>query len=289
MQVGNIYREAEQELRKFVETRETSSIEAYSIVSFVINKEKSFLLTYPEFEISEDDVIKIRDLVKSRLTGIPLAYILGVKEFWSLPLKVTPDTLIPRPDTETAVEQALLRSEVILGKLAQEKLHILDMGTGTGAIALALKKELPEATIDAIDYSDAALEVAKFNSENLGLAINVKNSNWFENLKAHHQYHIIVSNPPYIAQNDPHLQNGDVRFEPKTALIAPMQGVYDILNIVKEAHKFLADSGWLIIEHGYQQGSDVRNLFTQAGFTSIETIKDLGYNDRVTVGCLKYK
>jgi release factor glutamine methyltransferase len=289
MQVGHIYREAEQELREFVEARETSSIEAYSIVSFVINKEKSFLLTYPEYEISDSDVETIRNLVKDRLKGEPLAYILGLKEFWSLPLKVTKDTLIPRPDTETVVEQALLKIQNFKENVVEEKLHILDMGTGSGAIALALKKELPNATIDAIDYSEGAVAVAKFNSENLKLPINVKNSDWFEKIKPQHQYHVIASNPPYIAQNDPHLKSGDVQFEPTTALIAPMQGLYDILNIIREAGKFLVDGGWLIIEHGYQQASDVRGLFNQAGFTNIETIKDLGYNDRVTLGCFKYK
>lgn len=287
MQASEVYGEAMRQLNEMLQDRESSSIEAYFIVSEVLQKNKSFILTYPEYEVSDDLYQKIRDIVTERLTGRPLAYILCKREFWSMELKVNEHTLIPRPDTETLVEQAL----VCVDRLqVSSTLRILDLGTGTGAVALALKSELKErAMIDAVDYSEEALKVAAYNSEKLNLPINLINSDWYDNIKARHQYHIIVSNPPYIAGNDPHLTKGDVRFEPKTALVAPMQGLYDLLNIVRGAEKYLANGGFLLLEHGYNQGGEVRNLMRDANFTQVETVKDLGYNDRVTLGCLKYK
>ena len=286
MQIGIVYREALGKLNDFLKDREVSSIEAYFIVSDVLKKDKTFLLTYPEYEISEDDYQKINDIVNERISGRPLAHILGKREFWSLNLKVNEHTLIPRPDTETLVEQALLCAD----KFAPDvKLRILDLGTGTGAVALALKSELPDAVVDAVDYSEEALKVAEYNSSNLNLPVNFIHSDWFSKIKARHQYHIIVSNPPYIAEGDPHLNQGDVRFEPRTALVAPMQGLYDILNIIRHSGEYLANNGYLLLEHGYQQAGDVKLLMNYAGFTQVETVKDLGYNDRVTLGCFNYK
>lgn len=285
MQIGEIYKETELVLRDFLGNKEASSIEAYCLVSFVLNKEKSFLLTYPEYEISEEDATRIKGFLKERLTGKPIAYILGVREFWSLPLKVNEHTLIPRPDTETVVEQALLKASEF--NIPENKLHILDMGTGSGAIALAIKSELKKAKITALDYSEEALKVAEENSRNLGLDITFVKSDWFSTLKERHQFHIIVANPPYICDGDPHLLTGDVRFEPKSALVAPMQGLLDLLNIIRDANKYLANGGYLILEHGYRQGSDVRSLMFSAGFTKVETVQDLGYNERVTLGCIK--
>ena len=256
MQASEVYGEAMRQLNEMLQDRESSSIEAYFIVSEVLQKNKSFILTYPEYEVSDDLYQKIRDIVTERLTGRPLAHILGKREFWSMELKVNEHTLIPRPDTETLVEQAL----VCVDRLqVSSTLRILDLGTGTGAVALALKSELKErAMIDAVDYSEEALKVAAYNSEKLNLPINLINSDWYDNIKARHQYHIIVSNPPYIAGNDPHLTKG-------------------------------ANGGFLLLEHGYNQGGEVRNLMRDANFTQVETVKDLGYNDRVTLGCLKYK
>lgn len=286
MQAGEIYRESEKILRSFTNSREVSSIEAYCLVSHVLNREKSYLLTHPEEEISPDNVELIREMTRKRLTGVPIAYIVGWREFWSLRLKITPDTLIPRPDTETVVDQALIRASLLKAKNPGRTLRILDMGTGSGAIALALKKELPDAEVDAIDYSDAALQVAQENSDALGLPVHFWNSDWFKNIKAGHQYDIIVSNPPYIAQDDAHLTKGDLRFEPKTALVAPMGGLYDIITILHQAANYMRPDSWIIIEHGFQQGPDVRNLFRDACFSSVDTIRDLGNNERVTVGAL---
>ncbi len=289
MQVGQYVKKMVAALQSYVESRETASIEAYAILVYVLKKSQAHLLAYPEEGITEKEQELIDRLIAKRLTGIPMAYILGTKEFWSLPLKVTTDTLIPRSDTETVVEQALLAADEILTNLPQEKLHILDLGTGTGAIALALKSELKHAHVDAIDVNSATLEVARENAANLGLEVNFKVSDWFSSIKQQHQYHIIVANPPYISQDDPHLNQGDVRFEPKRALVAPMNGLYDILNIIKEAEKYLVNKGFLIIEHGFMQGSSVRKLFQTANFTDIATKKDLGYNDRVTLGRCQYK
>lgn len=282
MQLGECFRKIVNDLNTYVESRETSSIEAYAILAKVLNKTQAHLLAFPEEEITDEQIARIEKLVAKRLSGLPLAYIIGTKEFWSLPLKVTKDTLIPRPDTETIVEQALLVAQEF--NIPQSKLRILDMGTGSGAIALALKSELKDAHVDALDESKEALEVAKENAKNLNLHVNFIHSDWFKALKAQHQYHIIVSNPPYIAQEDPHLKQGDVRFEPQRALVAPMNGLYDILNIIKEADKYLTNNGYLLIEHGYMQANDVRKLFMTANFKDIATKKDLGYNDRVTFG-----
>ncbi|WP_405349390.1 peptide chain release factor N(5)-glutamine methyltransferase [Ruminobacter amylophilus] len=286
MQIGAVYREALQKLNAFLNDREVSSIEAYFIVSEVLKKDKTFLLTYPEYDISDKEYDSIQKIVNERLSGRPIAHILGKREFWSLNLKVNEHTLIPRPDTETLVEQALLCASKFDSGV---RLRILDLGTGTGAVALALKSELPDAVVDAVDYSEEALKVAEFNSTNLNLPINLINSDWFSKIKARHQYHLIVSNPPYIADNDPHLKEGDVRFEPRTALVAPMNGLYDILNIVRKSGDYLANNGYLLLEHGYQQAGDVKLLMNYAGFTQVETVKDLGYNDRVTLGCFNYK
>lgn len=288
MQLGEIYRNLANSLITLVETKEVASIEAYAILSYVLQKPHSFLLAYQDLKITKKQEDYINKLLKERLTGKPMAYILGVREFWSLPLKVTKDTLIPRPDTETIVEQALLIADEIMHEKPQTKLRILDLGTGTGAIALALKSELKNATVDAIDVSLEALNVAKENSEKLKLEINLKQSDWFKNIRAQHQYHIIVSNPPYIADTDPHLNQGDVSFEPKLALVAQMNGFYDILNIIKETHNYLAHQGWLLIEHGYMQGSNVRQLFNTANFKKVSTKRDLGYNERVTYGQIEF-
>ncbi len=287
MKTGEIYKEAEQTLRPFTGQREVSSIEAYCLVSHVLNKDKSYLLTYPDEEVPADKVEQIRELVKVRLSGKPIAYILGWREFWSLKLKVTEDTLIPRPDSESVVDQAILKINELVTKKSIKDIRILDLGTGTGALALALKKEYPEADVNAIDYSEGALKVASENSKNLNLPVKIWNSDWFKSIDDNDMYDVIVSNPPYIEQDDPHLQEGDVRFEPRTSLVAPMNGLKDLLDVIHGSVKHLNDGGWLIVEHGYQQGPDVRHLFMDAGYTAVETVRDLGNNERVTLGCLK--
>jgi release factor glutamine methyltransferase len=206
-----------------------------------------------------------------------------------LDLLVTPDTLIPRPDTETLVEVALAKippneTTQNLSFLLNDELAILDLGTGTGAIALAIAKNRPQARVKAVEASYSALEVAKKNAQNLSINnIEFVLSNWFESL-ANQRFDVIVSNPPYIEEQDVHLTQGDLRFEPTSALASGADGLDDIRQIINDCLIYLNPQGWLMLEHGYNQAEQVSDLMADAGLINIETIKDLGNNDRVTIG-----
>ncbi|MGL5536263.1 MAG: peptide chain release factor N(5)-glutamine methyltransferase, partial [Aeromonas veronii] len=217
-----------------------------------------------------------------RLNGEPIAHLVGEREFWSLPLKVSPATLIPRPDTEVLVEQALTR-------IPQGPCAVLDLGTGTGAIALALKSERPEVDVWAVDRMADAAALARENSAALGLPIEVRDGSWFEPLGEPDRdntprFAVIVSNPPYIDGADPHLEQGDVRFEPRSALVADDAGLADIRHIVAHAPAYLLTDGWLLLEHGWDQGEAVRQLLRDGGYREVATVRDYGDNDRVTLG-----
>ena len=234
------------------------------------------LLTFKQkIKLSKEQEDKFFSLINKRKSGYPIAYILGYKEFFGLRLKVTEDTLIPRPDTETLVEKALAFNPQ--GK-------VLDLGTGTGAIILALKSEL-KASIDAyaVDLSKKALEVASFNSQKLNLPVTFIQSNWFSKL-GDLKFSMIVSNPPYIQKDDIHLTQTSLPFEPIQALTSDDDGLLDIKLICKEAKKHLENGVPLLIEHGFNQGEKVRAIFTEQGYKNVATIKDLGGNDRVTFG-----
>ncbi len=208
-----------------------------------------------------------------------MAHILGYWYFWDFKLAVAPCTLIPRPDTELLVEQSLA-----LALPANSK--VLDLGTGTGAIALALAKEKPNWTVTGVDLQPDAVALAKQNVQLLALAnCQIKQSSWFEAV-AGEQFDLIVSNPPYIDAEDPHLALGDVRFEPDSALVAPEQGLADIRHICIQAPQFLTPSGWLWLEHGYQQSDAVQQILTAAGFTSVQSVKDYGDQWRISGGQL---
>lgn len=212
--------------------------------------------------------------------GKPLAYVLGEQEFWSLKLKVTPDTLIPRPDTEILVEQALALIQ------PDVSVQVLDLGTGSGAIALSIAKERPQADVIATDFSTAALEVAQQNA----LSNQIKNvqflqGSWYAALEQQLQFDVIVSNPPYIDEQDRHLL--DLSHEPITALTAKNQGLADLQVIVAQAPQWLKAAGWLLVEHGFDQAQAVQALFVDAGFGDVRTVKDYGGNDRVTLGWVK--
>ena len=239
---------------------------------------RTYLFTWPEKILSTADIIGFRELFQQRQNGLPIAHILGEREFWGLNLKVTADTLIPRPDTETLVEQALQ----LLGEYQKPK--ILDLGTGTGAIALALKSEFAQSEVTAIDFSAKALAIAKENSQILQLPITCIESAWFQALPTEAKFDLIVSNPPYIEENDPHLTQGDVRFEPITALTSGKDGLEDIRLIAKGATKHLSTNGWLVIEHGYNQALAVQQILQENGFSQVASRKDYGNNDRVTYG-----
>ena len=246
-----------------------------------LNKDRTFLHAWPEHLLSQEQLNTFQQQLEQRLQGKPIAHILGERGFWSLSLKVTTDTLIPRPDTERLVELALERIP------EKSKWTILDLGTGTGAIALSLAKEHPSSFITATDQSLAAIDVAKHNAEVNNISnVEFIQSDWFSNLE-NQQFDIIVSNPPYIKENDPHLKQGDVRFEPLSALTSGPDGLNDIRVIIKESKNHLTENGVLLIEHGYDQASDVCELLKQADFTNVNNFKDYNENPRVSIGYIK--
>ncbi|WP_166251707.1 peptide chain release factor N(5)-glutamine methyltransferase [Marinobacter salicampi] len=214
--------------------------------------------------------------VEERRRGRPIAHILGEQGFWSLSLVVNDATLIPRPDTECLVEAALA-----LALPAQA--HVLDLGTGTGAIALALASERPSWQIMACDCVPAAVELARLNASKLGLPIDVVTSHWFAGLSGQ-RFDLIVSNPPYIARADTHLFQGDVRYEPETALVAGADGLDDLRHLILHGSDRLVANGWLLVEHGHDQGEAVRDLFKACAYADIATGQDYGDRDRYTLG-----
>lgn len=256
------------------------SIDAAVLLCHVLDKPRSYLLTWPEKLLTSEQESEFNALLRRRLTGEPVAYIVGEREFWSLPLKVSPSTLIPRPDTERLVE-------VVLDKASGKQGAILDLGTGTGAIALALASEMPNRPVTGIDLRPEAQELATENAKRLNITnATFLHGSWFEPLSSEEtvKFSLIVSNPPYIEKNDPHLSQGDVRFEPITALVAEDKGLADIRYISENARGFLENEGWLAFEHGYDQGLAVREIMQALGYLDVVTEKDYGGNDRVTLG-----
>ncbi|WP_413702115.1 peptide chain release factor N(5)-glutamine methyltransferase [Psychromonas sp. KJ10-10] len=249
-------------------------LDAQILLAHVLEKESVYLMTWPERDLTAEQKSRFESLVEQRINGMPVAYLTGIREFWSLPLKVNNATLIPRPDTEILVETAL--------SYCTAQSCILDLGTGTGAIILALASELPNSSCFAVDFNKDAVALANENASSLNIKnVTFKQSNWFENVVG--QFDLIVSNPPYIDENDKHLNQGDVRFEPLSALVAKDNGLSDIRLIAQQAKHYLNDNGILIIEHGFEQGNDVREIFATLGYEGINTIKDYGDNERITV------
>ena len=254
---------------------DSALLDAQVLLAFVLDKETIYLMTWPERELSPQQATRFEALIEQRAKGLPVAHLTGEREFWSLPLKVNNSTLIPRPDTELLVE-------VTLEKCAANA-HILDLGTGTGAIILALASELPHARCVAVDFSQEAVTLATENRDNLQLKqVEIKQSNWFDNVQG--QFDVIVSNPPYIDPDDIHLQQGDVRFEPLSALIANEQGLSDIRHIVEHAKNHLKIGGCLLFEHGFEQASAVQGILFHYGFEKVTTVQDYARQDRVTFG-----
>ena len=258
---------------------ESPRADADALLCHLLDCRRSYLMTWPEHELDAAQQATLAGWLARRLNGEPIAHLIGEREFWSLPLKVSPATLIPRPDTEVLVEQALAR-------LPGGPCALLDLGTGTGAIALALKSERPDADVWAVDRMPAAVALARTNSAALGLPIEVRDGSWFAPLSDAPRFAMIVSNPPYIDGTDPHLHEGDVRFEPRSALVAEEQGLADIRLIVTQAPAHLVPGGWLLLEHGWDQGEAVRQLLLQQGYVQVETVRDYGDNERVTLGRL---
>lgn len=253
-------------------------LEAQLLLEHVLNVNHAWLITHADDAINSEAHQQFDALIQRRMNGEPTAYILGEREFFGLALKVTPDTLIPRPDTETLVEAALAKIP------PSESTNILDLGTGSGAIALAIAKHRPNANVIAIDASKAALAVAQENAKTLNIPnVQFVLSDWFSALEGQ-QFDVIVSNPPYIEKADKHLSQGDLRFEPLSALAAGEDGLDDIRGIILDASAHLKPEGWLMFEHGYNQAEPVSTLLASTHFSSIKTLKDLGGNDRVTFG-----
>ncbi len=227
-----------------------------------------------------DDKLPLADaLLARRERGEPIAYITGVREFWFMPLKITPAVLVPRPETECLVEFALARLP------EDQALTVLDLGTGSGAIALALARERPRAIVHALDASSAALALAEENAARLGFRnLRFTLSDWFTALDPALKFDLIASNPPYVSGNDPHLLQGDLRFEPRVALTPEGDGLSAIRAISAGARTRLVDGGWLLVEHGMDQGLAVRRIFEGDGYTGISTERDMEDRDRVTLG-----
>ena len=256
---------------------ESPKRDAEILLEHVTGKSRTYLLAFGETLLTAKQEAQLAALLARRKTGEPVAHLVGEREFWSLPLYVSAATLIPRPDTECLVEQALAR-------LPTAACSILDLGTGTGAIALALATERPDCTVTAVDVMPDAVTLAQRNVERLGLGnVTVLQSSWFTALE-NRLFALIVSNPPYIDEHDPHLAQGDVRFEPLTALVAANEGLADLDHIVTTSRKHLLPGGWLLVEHGWTQGNAVRALFSNAGYRAVATCRDYGGNERLTLG-----
>lgn len=260
----------------------TTRLDAEVLLSHVLGKPRSYLYTWPDKTLEPAQVHDFESMFCRRAAGEPVAHIIGQREFWSLPFMVNNATLIPRPETELLVEQALKLGES-LEKEKGESISLLDLGTGTGAIALAIASEKPDWQITATDKHPEAVALAKRNQAILGLGnVTVQQSDWFGSVEG--RFHLIVSNPPYIAVGDPHLQQGDLIHEPRSALVAAENGLADIRQIANRARDYLLPQGWLALEHGEQQGAACEAMFAQAGFSAITVHKDLSGKDRVIYG-----
>ena len=275
-----------------VNPTENGKVDALVLLQHATGKSRTQILAFDETEIDEKVRLKLTALLDRRLKGEPIAYILGEKEFWSLPLNVSEETLIPRPDTEILVEKAF---QIALEKLEDNPLHfrILDLGTGTGAIALALASELSlicqkkaiQLDVIGVDLMPEVVKLAQSNAEKNQLDVQFLQSRWFEHVEG--QFDIIVSNPPYIDETDEHLSQGDVRFEPRSALVAGENGLADLRHLIECAPVHLKDNGYLLLEHGWKQGEEVRSIFWQNHWQGVATIRDYGDNERVTLGYWK--
>lgn len=256
---------------------ETPRLDAELLLGFLLKKNSAWFKAHGDDELSTDLHNMFQTLLVRRQAGEPIAHIIGSRGFWTLDLGVTSDTLIPRPETELLVELAI-------SKCAKDKKNrILDLGTGTGAIALAIASECRNAEVIAVDKSIDALQVAKENARRNNLPVEFLQSDWFAALE-NRKFDLIVSNPPYIPDADPHLSQGDLRFEPMTALASGVDGLDDIRLIISQAGQYCLPRARLMIEHGFDQGEAVRALFFEAGFGSVETVQDMEQRDRVTIG-----
>lgn len=272
--VAELLRDATAQL---AEASPSARRDAEVLMCHLLGKPRSFLFTWPEHEPAASQVAQFVHWIQLRRDGQPVAYLTGRREFFGHEFLVSPDTLIPRPDTELLVEAVLARLPT------DQPQRLVDLGTGTGAIAISLALACEQWQVDAVDFQVAVLDLVQRNVSRLSAKnVRILQSNWCDNLSE--RYDAIVSNPPYIAADDKHLRQGDVRFEPQTALVAGADGLDDIRNITQQSRAHLNAGGLLAFEHGYDQGAAVAGIFSQHGFTRIETLIDYADHDRVTLG-----
>lgn len=255
----------------------TPHLDAEVLLAHICTKDRTWLYTWSDRSLTPEQLGGFETLLDRRVEGWPVAYLTGTREFWGLALKTTPATLIPRPDTERLVEIAIESAATSGGEL-------LDLGTGSGAIALAFASELRSWQVTGVDLARDAVDLALANADNLGIAnVQFLQSDWFSAL-ADRQFDIIVSNPPYIDAADPHLTRDDVRFEPRSALVAADQGLSDLMALVNQAPAYLKPSGWLWVEHGFEQAATVRDILSRRGFANVASRHDLAGHERVSGG-----
>jgi release factor glutamine methyltransferase len=259
-------------------TSESARLDAEILLCTILEKDRTFLRAWPERVLSQEQQDSFQVLLKKRIQGYPIAYLTGHKEFWSRDFIVNHHVLVPRPETELLVELAL---DLIPDNRTGT---VLDLGTGSGAIGITIAAERPNIKVMAIDVSQQALEVANANAQQHKIEnIQFLHSHWFKQLYSH-QFDLILSNPPYIDVTDPHLKQGDVRFEPENALIAKQNGLQDIMEIAEVARHHLLPNGYLLVEHGYNQKQPVQSIFQQLNYTNITNYCDLAGQPRVTLG-----
>ncbi|MEX0738749.1 MAG: peptide chain release factor N(5)-glutamine methyltransferase [Pseudohongiella sp.] len=264
---------------------DSARLDAEVLLAFVLGKSRSFLFSRPESVLSGEQSAAFAAFVARRAAGEPVAYLTGCRGFWTLDLQVTPAVLIPRPETELLVELTLTLGQQVSADDPGRAMVVADLGTGSGAIALALASERQHWQVYATDRSEQALVVARQNAVRLRLdGVSFTQGDWCEALPAAVCFDMIVSNPPYIADDDPHLQQGDLLFEPRAALVADGRGLRDLAIICEQSRLRLRDGGYLLLEHGHEQGADVRALLTTQGFAGVRSERDLAGHERVTLG-----
>lgn len=258
-------------------TSDSAKRDAEILLQHIKGHSRAFIFAFSENKLNIKEQAELKLLLERRALGEPIAYLIGEREFWSLPLFVSSDTFIPRPDTECLVEQALVR-------LPKQTRRVLDLGTGTGAIALAIASERPESYIIGVDFNPHAVSLALRNQQRLAIKnVHFLQSDWFTSIPSQF-FDMIVSNPPYIDKRDCHLQKGDVRFEPITALVANNHGMSDLSYIVSESRLYLKPQSWLLVEHGWKQSYKVCKLFKKNGYSKIKTYQDYSGQDRISLG-----